>query len=586
MGSKDSDKELNGLEDLLSKMRESHIDKIKSKPGITVTDKEGKEKDPVKYAKEKELDEFAKDAREVRSETISKYHKEIDRKSLTIPEHRHQKKKIPYWTDLNQRTKEAGHVKHLTKEDILYEQDLQRDQANYKRYGQPRDEELLNYIKTTTLENAKRKANNKKAKSLYNFAVLNSLQRGAATAEEHAQRINLVMETHGIGFMIQPIQVTNSIRRMLITSPTSGDTERFLAKYLITVPKDGKNDTMFGFITDTMKVETTKFQAGTYFRLPKGCPKYTEEMLLKDVPTLKTLEVSPLYLAKSKKTEEEENNWAKRINDVKSQKWQRLTELKTEYIKFANLTKNQFMFCFLSTRPGEVFSATELSEECIKFAHENPNERGEQWTKVVSTECNNFHSVVRDEKNPASKLTFEKQKTMRSIEVGAIPELSLINIKDQITILKAGHSGWVLLQQLCKKIPALDCAVNPDKQCNPEDKPVIEESKEKPVDQIKREEPETITEEESLLEDVVIEDGVSEEMNNPNRDTLNVIANGISHIISHGVEVNLNINFGRFQPKQSVSNDHHIQKEMIDSINKLEKILETIVTIVSKLNVS
>ena len=278
MGEKDPD-----LNDLLSDLKKSHNDKVKKDPAITVTDKGGKTKDLGKYVEEKELEEFAKDAGEVRTKEIGKYHEIIDKGGLKAKEHRYQKKDIPYFKDLAERTKEASYVKHLTEEDILYEKEIEKDQANFKRYGQTRDEELVKYIKETTLENAKRSKKNKKGKNLITFSVINALQRGPATMDDLSQKINFIMETHGLGFKIQPVQVRGALQRLFLKN-TELAPNRYLPKYLIVVPKDAKNDTMYGFLTDTMKIPTMKFQAGTYIRLPKDVVNYTEEMLLKEVP--------------------------------------------------------------------------------------------------------------------------------------------------------------------------------------------------------------------------------------------------------------------------------------------------------------
>jgi hypothetical protein len=579
MGSKDPD-----LNDLLSHLKKSHNDKIKKDPAITVTDKGGNKKDLDTYVKDEKLEEFAKDAGEVRTEEIGKYHEIIDKGGLKAKEHRYQKKDTPYFKDLAERTKKASYVKHLTEEDILYEQEIEKDQANYKHYGQARDEELVKYVKDTTLENAKRSKKNKKGKNLITFSVINALQRGPATMDDLSQRVNFIMETHGLSFKIQPVQVRNALQRLFLKN-TELAPNRYLPKYLIVVPKDAKYDTMYGFLTDTMKIPTIKFQAGTYVRLPKDVEKYTEEMLLKEVPSMKDVDLNPLYVGRSNNDDEEAKKlWATRVHNVQSDKYQRLKELKTEYTMLANITKNQFLLCLLATKPGEILSATELADEALKFITENPNKRKESFNKMHSSEVNTLHSVIRNEDNPCSKLTFQNQKTMRSIEVGAIPELSLIDIRDLWILVKGGPAGWKLLEDLCSKNEALDCALNPDKyaegtcaeqnsdpsgeEASSEDNPV-EESEDRPLGGIERE-VETVTlDDVNLLEGLEVED-VTETMDT---DPLKTIADALSHIRSNGLEVNFNVSFGRFQPNQNGSRELKNVAESLNETNKLIRLL-------------
>jgi hypothetical protein len=579
MGSKDPD-----LNDLLSDLKNSHNKKVKKDPAITVTDKGGKTKDLKKYVKDKEVEKFAEDVGEVRTEEIGKYHEIIDKGGLKSKEHRYQKKEPHHLKDFADRTKKASYVKHLTEEDILYEQELEKDQANYKRYGQERDDELLTYVKSTILENSEREKEKKKGKNLISFAVVNATQRGPATIEDLSKRINFVMETHGIGFKVQPIQVKGAIQRLFLKN-TELAPNRYLPKYLIVVQKDVKNDTMYGFLTDTMRVPTVKFQAGTYVRLPKGVPNYTEKMLLKEVPSLKDVDLNPLYFGRFNGEDEETKNlWATRIHNVQSHKFQRLTELKEQYIEYANITKYQFLLGLLATKPGEILSATELSDEALKFIRENPNKRKEAFDKMHSNEANAFHKIVRNEDNPCFGLTFQNQKTIRSIEVGSIPELSLIDIKDQWVLLKGGPPGWKLLEDLCSKSEALDCALNPDKyagdtcaeltpddpveEASSEDTPV-EELEDEPLNDIDRE-VETVTlDKEDFIEGLEVKE-VVETMGT---DPLKTIADALSHIRSNGLEVNFNVSFGRFQPSQNGSRELISVTESLNETNRLIRLL-------------
>ena len=572
MGSNDPDPELNGL---LSDLKKSHNKKLKEEPAITVTDKGGEKKDLGKYVDDKELEEFAKDAHEVRTEEIGKYHEIIDKGGLKAKEHRYQNKDTPYFKDLAERTKKASFVKHLTEEDILYEKEIEKDQRNYKTYGQPRDEELVKYIKETIMENAKRAKENKKGKNLITFAVINATQRGPATIEDLSQRVNFVMETHGLSFRLQPPQVRGALQRLFLKS--NGSDLRYLPKYLIVVPKDAKNDIMYGFLTDTMRVPTEKFQVGTYVRLPKGMFNYTEEMLLKEVPSLKDVDLNPLYTARSDDDEKEKKLWAKRINDMKSHKYQRLTELKNEYTMYANITKNQFLLNLLSTKPGEILSATNHAEEAVNFMIENPNKRKEVFNKMISQEVNGFHKVVRNEENPCFVLTFQNQKTIKSIEVGAKPELSLIDIKDQWVILKGGPAGWKKLEECCIKYKALDCMINPDKYAEgtcaegttdaPAEEAIVKESEDKSLKNIERE-IETVTLDGDLLESIEVEEVIETIA----KDALNPTAtnaSALSHIATNGLEVNFNVSFGRFQPSQNGSNELKAVAKTLNETNRL-----------------
>jgi hypothetical protein len=406
-------------------------------------------------------------------------------------------------------------------------------------------------------------------------------------------RINKPLKEHGIDFQVEEAQVQNSIDRLFIKFLPNDDGTRWLGKYFDR-DDSGKSrmNNLYGFPTDTMQIKTIDLQAGCYTRLPKDHPNYTEEMFLKNIPYLRKKEEKPVITTTSSapipdadsdadadsdvdEDPDVKKELATKIHDMEAHRRKREGEFQYRFQNTDDMMKTEFLFGICAINAGKLFSATQMSEVSLEFMEEYPNSRA-RFKKLYRTDVNKFHHKGQDEKEALSKLVFWEQKTMRSIEMGGIPELALIPAVDRKIIAKGGRAAWSTLREYCNKFPILDQVVN----CK--STPECETTEDKSLDGIKREESETLDKEDFLkkvdLKSIFKDSKILTVEDVEDRDSMTRIADSFTHLVDNGIEINFNIGFGRYKKEKEKPVDEIVQSnlKLAESIEKMGEIFSSL----------
>lgn len=523
-------------------------DRVFTDDGVTSTGR---------YEQHKATEKATKDAHDVRAtylEETNKGKKEYRDQQGTFG----RKERIPL---INQKDRHEGtsFVRHLTEEDLKMEKLQQIREKYWQEYGHMVDENIVILVNDYVKSKLKKERSPLKKTHLLECALL-ALTKGPANLKELIKRLDTAIEGSDDKIKFRFTDVTSTFTETLRRIVKADPNKNWLRKYLVVDGNGNLHTSRYEFPPPMMQIAAqapAKMKEAWMVKLPKGSVPFTESELLRELPILSSMIITdPSHHGSVKKELPYDIRVRKSANE--GNRCKLVTELKDAWMAVEDITKLQLFVGIMASSDCIVGLNTTWLDLISRFMSKHKNRR--TYKEVGSGEISASKNKLRAGHLAICALVIKEGKMSNNAEIGLIPDAASIPFSDLRKMSNAKSpkyiaEGLTILAEICRKNENIDRYVNPEKYANElkddptEDSLPIEQTDEKPLDGIQREGVHTISADSELLEGIDVVEVQDEEGPTAEVDPMSKLADAVSKIADHGVEFNLNINFGRFEKK-------------------------------------